>query len=365
MQKEGPKSIFYKGKIEKNNNLCPITSEMVVNRIRSDEALKHQVKLLRRVRQVDLQAYKRQKVKLPFFIGADFLNGIRRMENYLQINAFTVDIDNCFLDLPFDDDLLESLKLDPRIFIMFRSPSGKGLKLVFLISNGPESPKDYSDFYRTFIYRFCKKYKIESFVDSVTSDVTRVCFLSFDPGVYYNPRALPVEFHRHKPTTQQKVNQQEDLPNQESDKQGAQDKGSLEKEFSGSPNASQYKEILNKLGTKPKIPGSGNYRFKIPGQLEKLLPFLKSEIGKYQLVLKEERNIQYGKKVVVSQEEDWAEVNIFYGKKGFSVVLSPKTGSDPDLGALLERLIYNAIEVYYIERPNHQSVLESMSPENN
>ena len=51
--------------------------------------------------------------------------------------------------------------------------------------------------------------------------------------------------------------------------------------------------------------------------------------------IKEIVNIQYGKKIKVQIGLKQAEVNLFYGKKGFSAVKSPKSGTDPELNSIL------------------------------
>jgi hypothetical protein len=47
------------------------------------------------------------------------------------------------------------------------------------------------------------------------------------------------------------------------------------------------------------------------------------------------QRINYGQKVMIRQGYKYAEVNVFFGKKGFSIVKSPKTGADPYLSEAL------------------------------
>jgi hypothetical protein len=44
----------------------------------------------------------------------------------------------------------------------------------------------------------------------------------------------------------------------------------------------------------------------------------------------------------------WAEINVFYGKKGWSVVKTTKSGSHPDLAELGARAIEEILSSYNI-----------------
>lgn len=338
------KSFFFKGKISKDRPaLEPITADSLIYLIGNNEKLKEQVKLLRKVLRVDETAYKRQKSVLPFFIGAEFEGNIRRMENLISINAFVIDIDNCFLDLPFDGEIVDELRKDQRIYFMFKSPSGKGLKVVFLLTQPISSPKGYTDFYRSFIYSFSQKYKLEEYVDTVTSDVTRVCFLSFDPDIWHNPFATPIEASDYI-----RLEENEEI-DAEKLKTAAKHKAqSGKKEENSAPDKDQYREILEKLGSRKAKMQPNN--IKVPHQLEIFMEEYQDQLVNYGFELEEVINIQYGKKVKVTHKEIWSEINIFYGKRGFSVVLSPKRGSDPALGEVIERLAQEAVAEYHLNQ---------------
>ena len=50
-------------------------------------------------------------------------------------------------------------------------------------------------------------------------------------------------------------------------------------------------------------------------------------------------DIQYGKKFKFRLGLKLAEVNVFYGKRGFKVVKSPKSGTNDELNGLMVELI--------------------------
>jgi len=74
------------------------------------------------------------------------------------------------------------LSTDPRTFILFRSPSGNGIKVVFKTDAAPDQHKDY---FLSLEKEFHEKYDIE--IDPSGKDICRLCFLSFDTNLYFNP----------------------------------------------------------------------------------------------------------------------------------------------------------------------------------
>ena len=347
MQNE-EKAQLYKGTLKSpsGTKLTATSTGEIVETIRTDQKIANQVKLLRKVMRVDQSAYKRQKTALPFFIGARFQDGIRRMEKLDAIFSFVIDIDHCFQDLPFDRELPDELKKDPRVHLMFRSPSGQGLKVMYMLDRPLESPKIFTDFYQTFVYRFSQHYKLEEFVDTVTSDVTRVCFFSHDLNLWYNPESVPVEVDSYidRKDYGKKEEQIEKIQEASAEKRGKKKSKSQD----GRPNKEQYREILQKLGSRKIRDPMPQPR--VPGQLNYVLEVLQDQVLKYGFEITDITNISYGKKVKINHGELWAEINIFYGKKGFSVVLTPKKGSDPELGKVAERLAGEAIAQYRLSQ---------------
>lgn len=55
-------------------------------------------------------------------------------------------------------------------------------------------------------------------------------------------------------------------------------------------------------------------------------------------------NIQYGKKLRMSLGLKQAETNLFFGKRGFTVVVSPRCGTDSELNNVTADLIRSYIE---------------------
>lgn len=71
---------------------------------------------------------------------------------------------------------------DEYVFALFRSPSYSGLKVLIKVPPNAEMHKSYFD--ALAIY-----YSAIPGFDNVTSDVSRVCYESFDPDLYHNPES--------------------------------------------------------------------------------------------------------------------------------------------------------------------------------
>ena len=77
----------------------------------------------------------------------------------------------------------------------------------------------------------------------------------------------------------------------------------------------------------------------VPHQLDEILDDLKKYIEDAGIIIKEIDNINYGKKIKMQVGHMLAEINLFYGKKGFSVVISPRNGTDNHLNQVCAELI--------------------------
>ena len=90
-----------------------------------------------------------------------------------------------FDDITEENDLkntFNQLKENPFIVSVFLSPSGNGLKAIVHISETDSA--NYSHIFKAFKKEFNYKY-----FDISTSDISRVCFSSFDPDIYVNYKA--------------------------------------------------------------------------------------------------------------------------------------------------------------------------------
>lgn len=76
------------------------------------------------------------------------------------------------------------IKKDAHCYIIFISPSGTGIKVVFKVAGTAAQHKDY---FLSIEQYFLRKYKIA--IDPSGKDVNRLCFLSADPYCVFNEAA--------------------------------------------------------------------------------------------------------------------------------------------------------------------------------
>ena len=81
----------------------------------------------------------------------------------------------------------------------------------------------------------------------------------------------------------------------------------------------------------------------MPDQLNMIIDDLVAYIQETGLWVSEVIDIQYGKKIRISMGTKLAEINVFFGKRGFSVVKSPRNGTNADLNDVTAQLIQSFI----------------------
>ena len=313
-----------------NDELKKLSVEMLYRAIRSPKpesiAL---IRNLRIVKNINKQGYAQQKRRLPYIVCGSFNPPYRRTENFASIQIFIIDLDHLEEKEVNIDELKTRLAADSRVLMCFVSPSGDGLKVMFRLKERCHDSGLYGIFYRHFAAAFGKQYGIEQVVDARTCDATRACFMSYDPTAHYNPQAEAIDLSQYVDTSSTidlfatKKEQAATTPLQPSSKDLPQD------------SISKIKEILN-LANKRKAAKPEAY---VPEQLNDIMDDLQQYITQTGVTIKEIRNIQYGKKIQCLIGAKQTETNIFYGKRGFTVVLSPRSGTDPAANELIGQLI--------------------------
>jgi hypothetical protein len=285
---------------------------------------------LMKVKSIDEKAFQAQKVKLPYFIGASFTENLRNTENFIAIHWLIVDIDKCFNTLEKEIEVKEMFATDRRLALMFTSPSNEGLKLVFRLAAPITDSALYANFYKAFTAELARNYKMEKYIDFKTSDVTRVCFINTDAEAIYNDKAEHVDWRSYlsKYDLINRSETSEESTGDNEDKKGLED--------------NVYADILQKLN--PKTPKRKKQIF-VPEALNSITEPIINFAKKTGLSVEQISDINYGKKITFKRNNDFAEINVFYGKSGFSVVISPKRGHHPGLSdvakALIEKVIFD------------------------
>lgn len=324
---------------QSSDSLKKVSVEYLCNAIRNQtSALASRIQQLQIVRQLDSRQYALLKQQLPYFVCATFNPPFRRSENFAYTEYFIIDIDHISEKDFTENDIKDTIIKDPRTMICFKSPSGDGLKVIMKLSEKCYDAGEYTLFYKIFISLFSLQYGLEQVVDTKTCDITRACFMSSDSDIYYNPDAECVcikdFFHNGendsiwdiKREVEQYVNKAE--CGKESSPEDP-DMATMER----------IKDILNPnmKRVKEKIPAY------VPEILNELIEDLRAYIEKTGLVVAGVEDIHYGKKIKIRLGLKMAEVNLFYGKKGFSIVQSPKSGNNPELNNIAADLISSYI----------------------
>ena len=120
------------------------------------------------------------KKKLPAIIFAGVFE--QRNKNGLKEHAGLMITD--FDGIPSEDleKEFEKIKQNKHVALLFRSPSGNGFKAVVRIP--PCTILEHEKYFKAFEEEFQYTY-----FDKSNSDVSRVCFESYDPNLYYNSNA--------------------------------------------------------------------------------------------------------------------------------------------------------------------------------
>lgn len=289
---------------------------------------------LRIVRNLDSKLYSSLKRQLPYVVCAMFNPSFRKTTNFAYTEYFILDVDHIYdkgLDL---EQVRAKIESDSRVVLCFLSPGEDGLKVLFRLKERCFDAGIYSLFYKAFLKDFSSRYGLEQVIDERTCDVCRACFVSIDKKAYYNPEAEAVDLNVYLP--QENVDGLFALK-RELDKEAKENEKEQQEMRDKEPDdevISRVKALLNPK--KAKIEKPAPY---VPARLEEIMGDLTKYVTDTGVEIYEIVSIQYGKKLRFRMGQKLAEVNLFYGKRGFSVVQSPRCGTSAELNELMSQLI--------------------------
>lgn len=303
------------------------------------------IRQLRIVYCLNPKQYSLLKRGLPYFVCGIFNPPYRRKENFAYIDCFVVDIDKVCEKGMDISEIRKKIEADERVLMCFTSPSEDGLKVMFQLKERCFDSGIYSVFYKEFIRIFSTQYHLEQVVDGCTSDVSRACFISIDAQAYYNPSALPVDIGAFvDPENPSEFFEMK----RESDKQTTMAQKEIAKDEQVKHDPDPDKDIMRTIREtlNPHSISKDTRDVYVPQLLEDIMEDLKGYIEKTGIVVSEIKNIQYAKKIQCTLGLKQSEINLFYGKKGFSVVKSPKCGTNEVLNDLVADLISSFLNEY-------------------
>jgi VirE N-terminal domain len=141
--------------------------------------------VIERLRALSPEEYDKMKKLLPAFIVAGIF--------YYPRNAGNLAFHSGFIVLDFDDvhNLIEVkfiLMQDRHTAVCFISVSGKGLKLIVRVA-GITTPEQHKAAFKLIAEYFRSTYGLHLNLDESGKDVSRLCFVSWDPDLYVNEQA--------------------------------------------------------------------------------------------------------------------------------------------------------------------------------
>lgn len=340
-----------KGKnITQNNDvLTAISPEELFEQIKSPapetSAL---IARLRLIRSIDTKQYGILKRQLPYIVCGVFNPPYRKSDNFGYCEYFMIDIDH-ITDKSFTVEALKNrLIQDSRIVMCFISPSEDGLKVLFRLAEKCYDASKYSLFYKWFLTALSQQYALEQVIDVRTSDVSRACFLSHDAEAYFNPAAEKIKMENFVDFDNPfEINK---LEKELNDSQASEPINNEPTPLKG-PDAEAFAFIKEKLANKKTI-ARRNTQVYVPEQLNEIIKQLTDYICEAGIVIEEIVDINYGKKFKLRAGLSRSEVNLFFGKKGFSVVVSPRQGASKQLNELMTAYIRAFISDYILLKEN-------------
>lgn len=332
--------MIYAGKQITNpaDELVKVSLDYICNSIKNPKKdIEAKIRQLRVIRDIDLVRYKQLKKELPYLVCGTFNPPFRRIENFAYIEYFIVDIDHISIKGLSIESIRHEIEKDERTIMSFLSPGEDGLKIMFRLKERCYDHGLYSLFYKIFVKQLAEKFHLEQVIDSKTCDVSRACFISCDSNVYYRPLGEPLDINAYMDVSNTaslfEIKKQMEKESKEANNTAANDVDKLDRD----PDKETILKIKEILRLQPKRPEK--MPVYVPEQLDEVIGDIKKKIEETGIQLSEIINIYYGKKLRLKLGLKQAEINLFYGKRGFSVVKSPRCGTNPELNDLSAELI--------------------------
>jgi hypothetical protein len=318
-----------------NDPLIKIQPEYLYHAVKQPKAdVEAAIRQLRLVRTIDENRYRQLKKQLPYITCGIFNPPFRRTENFGWINHFILDIDHLGQKDLSPETVKTNLTTDPRVKMAFVSPGEDGLKVLFALSEKCYDPARFSLFYKVFAKSFSETYHLQQVIDQRTSDVARACFVSHDPTAFYNPQPEEVNMAAFvdftNPLTVFEI--QSEIKKEE--KETSNEKT---EELPHGPDDETLAAIKARLN--PSFRAKREKIIYVPEKIENMVTHIVELMQTNGIETREVVGINYGKKFRFTIGTREAEINVFYGKRGFSVVQTPRQGTNGEMNKICAQLI--------------------------
>jgi len=155
----------------------------IVEEIRGNRHKDAISKIRKLVEKGDTEKVSRLKKGLEAFTVSGLFEGGRKMSFLKKYNSFVIlDIDK--LDPEDLPDLILKAREIPFTKVAFISPSGRGLKIIVEVDS---EMKGHNAAYFQVMNFYKDNLMVE--IDKSGKDITRLCFMSYDPEIYFNPES--------------------------------------------------------------------------------------------------------------------------------------------------------------------------------
>ncbi len=317
--------------------------------ITTDPGLKTTTDRLRKLALLDREAARTLKTRLPYVVGSAFggvgETALRRTDAFAEARYFVLDVDHC---KHLDGAVPDAVRQDASVALAFVSPSGEGVKVLFRLLDACTDPKAFSAAYRNFASDFGTRHRWAQGLDLRTCDVTRACFLAHDPAAYYNPDAFPVDWRAWLLADDDGLFA-DGLPTPTNGvaMSGRATGGEPAQPATRKPLAERpidpvaYDAVRQQIN--PKAPVRREKQVTVPEELYAVEPVLRQLCQHLNWELRTVEKLNYGLKFGIRHGLRSAEVNVYWGKRGYSLVRSPKTGTDPALNDLLYQHLFGLL----------------------
>lgn len=335
--------------IQSNSDaLKKITLDYLFSSIRFPKPdIEARIRQLRVVKELDAGQYASLKRQLPYIVCGMFNPPFRKTVNFAYTENFILDIDHIADKELSISTIRQSIQSDPSTLMCFLSPSEDGLKVMFKFKERCYDSALYSIFYKVFLRDFSRRHGLDAVIDSRTSDVCRACFVSHDPFIYYAPDAEPVDMDSI-------VNRDDVAAVFDLKRQVDQEEMDTRNSVSSSPSVSadpqpvdpdketmdRIRTLLNNRVKQPPVKAD----IYVPEQVKTVMEELSMFIRGNGIDVVNTIDISYGKKIQMSLGPRLAEINLFYGKNGYTIVQCPKRGTSSELNELCKSLIKAYLE---------------------
>lgn len=320
-----------------SDKLQKVDIEYIIDRIRSPKTeIKNRLKHLRIVHDIDAKEYNRLKRELPYFTCGIFQPPFRRTENFAYSEFFIVDIDHIH-DNGYDIyNIKDKICHDRRVMVAFLSPSMNGLKVIFKLRERCYDAELYRIFYKRFIDQWGTELGIGLLIDKRTSDVTRACFISHDENAFFNSNAESIDINEWiaHDNPSELFESLKDIRKEYAEENDAESKYV----DSTDPDDETIDKIKETLSLKRQKVVRKKTDVYVPDEVSRIITHLKEYVTEYGIEMYESMDIQYGMKLRFRLGAKKAEINLFFGKRGYTVVKCPRNGTSVELNDICGEL---------------------------